>query len=378
MAHNIYINANGEASAAFAKDQKGLPWHQLGQMVENAMTWQDAMVLAHLDWTVEKKSLFMKNPVWTPESDPSVGKGFKVPNQFGIVRTDLAGKPESVLGIVGNSYEPTQNIEIGGWVDRVLESIDGAHYEAAGVLGRGERVWALARVPFNASIGADKHETYLLFLNAHDGSMSNTIMLTDVRVVCQNTLNMALSHSTKNAIKVRHTAGAKERLDQVTNDIQTGLKQDVESLKLKFDKLITRKVTKQSFADTMTKLFGEKWEESKNKSNQALEIAKLFKDNDKNAIPEQADTGMALVNAVTNYVDHARPSRVTSTSGYSTQKQARADSAWVGSGATLKQTALDTVLEVVEMPESSTNPNPSVQINAEKNKALENIMDLVG
>lgn len=87
---------------------------------------------------------------------------------------------------------------------------------------------------------------------------------------------------------------------------------------------------------------------------------------------------MALVNAVTNYVDHHRASRVTSTSGYSTQSQARADSAWVGSGATLKTSALETVLEVVEMPEVSTNPNPSVQMNAEKNKTLDNILDLVG
>ncbi len=376
MAHNLFTAKNGLVSAAYAIDEHGLPWHELGQMVNHAMTWKEAYELAQLDWTVEKRPLFFKNPLWKPGS--TVPKGYVFPNQFGIFRSDLTGK-ESALGIVGNTYEPTQNIEIGGWIDNVLEQIDGAHYEAAGVLGRGERVWALARVPFNASIGNDKHETFIMFMSAHDGTMSNTIMLTDVRVVCQNTLNFALSKGTKDAmIKVRHTKGAKEKLNKITTEIQTGLKQDINSLKEKFEKIITHKVTKELFAQTMTRIFGEKWEQSDKKSDKALEIAKLFNDNDDNAIPEQAGTGMALVNAVTNYVDHKRPSRVTSTSGYTTQEQARADSAWVGSGAQLKSNALETVLELIESPEeTSHNPNPTVQMK-EKNETLDKILDLVG
>jgi len=386
MAHDIYINEQGIASAAFATGAHGLPWHYLGQMVKGAMTWPQATELAYMNYLMSKEPLYMRNPLWSKEAEaeakrlglPVPAKGFKVPNQFGIVRNDLMGKPESVVGIVGNSYEITQIPEIGMWIDTIIENIDGAHYEAAGILGKGEKVWAVARIPFNINLGADEHHLFLLFISANDGSMSNKMVLTDVRPVCNNTITMALSTASKDAcISVRHTKSAKERLTKIANDLQTGIKQDVAGLRLKFEKLITRKVTKQSFADTMTKLFGEKWEESKQKSSQALEIAKLFKDNDKNAYPEQADSGYALVNAVTNYVDHARPSRVTSTSGYSTTQQARAHSAWVGSGAALKQSALDTVLEVVEMPESSTNPNPMIQTK-EKNESLDNIMDLIG
>ena len=372
MAHNLYIK-NGVTSAAYAVEKNGLPWHKLGQMVDHAMTWQEAYKLAQLDWTVEKRPLFFQNPAFNRD-DPLSKKGFKVPGQFVVCRNDIIG-PESALGIVGNTYVPTQNVEIGGWIDNILEQIDGANYEAAGVLGRGEKVWALARVPFNASIGNDKHETFIMFMSAHDGSMSNTIMLTDVRVVCQNTLNFALSKGTRDAmIKVRHTAKAQKKLLDITNDIQTGLKQDIESLKLKFEKLITRKVTKDSFAQTMTKIFGEKWEQAESKSTKALEIAKLFNDNDNNAIPEQAGTGMALLNAVTNYIDHHRTSRVTKNSGYTTMEQARADSAMVGAGSQLKTATLEYVLEAVEMEPVT---HPSVQVE-KKNESLNKILDMIG
>lgn len=380
MAHNLYKKENGIVSAAYATGKNGLPWHALGQMVENAMTWTEAYKLAQLDWTVNKQELFIKNTLWTPENGQA--KGYKVPNQFAITRDDVQG-PNSVIGVVGNTYEPTQNIEIGGWIDNVLEQIDGAHYEAAGVLGHGERVWALARVPFNASIGEDKHETYILFMSAHDGSMSNTIMLTDVRVVCQNTLNFALSRDAKDAmIKVRHTSGAKEKLNKITDDIQTGLKQDVDSLKAKFEKIIDWKINPLAISNVFTKVFGENWhvKEDSNKIQQKkiARVIELMQNNDNNAIPEQKGTGMGMLNAITNFVDHERPSRVTSSSGYSTMEQARADSSWVGSGAALKQSTLDLILEEVDAPETSNNPNPSVQMSDEKKETINNIMEIVG
>lgn len=374
MAHNLN-EKNGKISAVFATGKNGLPWHQLGQMVENAMTWQDAYKLAQLDWEVKKQDMFFKNELWVPGSDEP--KGWQVPNKFAICRSDIQGS-NSVIGTVGNTYEPTQNFEIGGWIDNVLEQIDGAHYEAAGALGKGERVWALARVPFDASIGEDKHQTFLLFMSSHDGSMSNTIMMTDVRVVCQNTLNFALSNNTNKAIiKVRHTKSAKEKLTKITEEIQTGLKQDVKSLKDKFEKILNWKTTPEGILNIFNKMFGEDWIASKKKQTKVAKIAKLFNSNDNNAIPEQASTGMAILNAVTNYVDHEKPSRVTSTSGYSTSEQARADSAMVGIGSLLKKDTLEYILTEVETSTTSTNPNPSIQMDVEKKGALDNIANMM-
>jgi len=375
MAHNLNVNENGLVSMACVTGLNGLPWHKLGQMVTNAMTWPEAMELAQLDWTVEKRQVFFQNPAW--KNDHTKEKGFKSPGDFVVCRNDIEGELSS-LGTVGATYEPTQNIEIGGWIDQVLEQIEGAHYEAAGALGKGERIWALARVPFNASIGADEHQTFILFMSAHNGTMSNTIMLTDVRVVCQNTLNFALSQGTKDAmIKVRHTVGAKERLNTISKNIQTGLKQDVETLKEKFHKILDWKVTNEGLSNVFDKIFGENWVTSKIQAKKMAMITDLMKDNDNNAIPEQKGTGMALLNAVTNFVDHERPSRVTANSGYATAEQARADSALVGTGASLKKDTLELILEEVNTSVQTHNPNPTVQINENKKIAVDNIMSLI-
>lgn len=372
--HNLNVT-NGKVSAAYATGKKGVPWHQLGQMVKDAMNWPQAMQLAQLDWEVEKRQGFFANPEF--KNDPTQPKGFKAPGHFYVCRNDVVGE-NSVLGTVGATYEPTQNIEIGGWIDQVMESIDGAHYEAAGALGKGERVWALARVPFNASIGKDEHQTFLLFMSAHDGSMSNTIMLTDVRVVCQNTLTYALNKGTKDAmIRVRHTIGAKDRLKNMTRNIQTGLKQDVTGLKEKFEKILNWKATPEGINNIFNKTFGEGWLEKKSMINKVSKVAELFNLNDNNAIPEQKGTGMAILNAMTNFVDHERPSRITASSGYSTAEQARADSALVGGGATLKRDALTYILEEVDCTPTPTNANPSVQVNTDQKDTLNNIAEMM-
>jgi hypothetical protein len=334
MAHNLYTK-DGVTSAAYATDLDGLPWHKLGQMVDGAMTWPEAVQLSKIGFTVKKVPLFIQNPLWTPGS--SVPKGFKVPDQFAVIRTDVNGE-ESILGIVGSQYEITQNVEIGGWIDKILGQIDGAHYEAVGVLGKGERVWAAARIPFDINLGNDQHQMYLVFTGSHNGSSSSTLFGTDTRVVCNNTLTFALSHATKElCLKVRHTKNAKERLDHISTELLVAKKRNIQSAKV-------------------------------------ARIAELFKDNDKNAFPEQANTGMALVNAITNHTDHERTTRITKSSGYANQEQARAASAMMGTGAQFKTEALDVVLEMVDAPQ--TNPNPSVQMN-KKSETVDRILDLV-
>jgi phage/plasmid-like protein (TIGR03299 family) len=374
MAHNLYTK-DGVTSAAYATDLDGLPWHKLGQMVDGAMTWPEAVQLSKIGFTVKKVPLFIQNPLWTPGS--SVPKGFKVPDQFAVIRTDVNGE-ESILGIVGSQYEITQNVEIGGWIDKILGQIDGAHYEAVGVLGKGERVWAAARIPFDINLGNDQHQMYLVFTGSHNGSSSSTLFGTDTRVVCNNTLTFALSHATKElCLKVRHTKNAKERLDHISTELHDSLKKDVMSMEDKFKRLIDKKVSPEMFVETMTKLFGEEWLVAKKRNIQSAKVARiaeLFKDNDKNAFPEQANTGMALVNAITNHTDHERTTRITKSSGYANQEQARAASAMMGTGAQFKTEALDVVLEMVDAPQ--TNPNPSVQMN-KKSETVDRILDLV-
>ena len=372
MADDIQYNKKtNRYNAAFALDEKGLPWHKLGQMVKGAMTWQEAMNKADLNWEVIKQPLYIKNPNYTKGIND---RGFSVPNHYAIYRTDKDNN-EGIIGIVGSKYTPIQNKYMFDFCDTLLENVDGAHYESAGILNTGSRIWVLARVPFDYGIGKDKHRTYLLFENSHDGSLSGTVRLTDVRVVCNNTLQFALRNGTSfsSVVKVKHTASAEKKLEQLKT-FWTGIKQNVQTLKKKLERLAEKKVDKKIFKNTMTKLFGEDWSDSTRKQNVALEIARIFDNNDNNAFPEQKGTGYNLLNAITDHTDHYRSTRVSSSSRY-TQEQARADSSLSGAGSTLKSKALEVILEECETPEKSSNPNPSIQIK--DNKAVERILDQV-
>ena len=118
-------------------------------------------------------------------------------------------------------------------------------------------------------------------------------------------------------------------------------------------------------------LFGVDWEDAARKQNNAVEIARIFQSNDNNAFPEQKGTAYSLLNAVTNYADHYRTSRIT-TDGYSEQ-QARAKSVLIGSGVTLKEQALESILQAVEMtPTKESLVTPFI-----KTKSISNIMTMI-
>ena len=90
-------------------------------------------------------------------------------------------------------------------IDALMKTADGAHYETAGVLGNGERVWALADLGLAAKVGDDVQKGYLLFSTGHDGSLAHSYRLCMTRVVCQNTLSAALGEKTKASLTIRHT-----------------------------------------------------------------------------------------------------------------------------------------------------------------------------
>jgi len=368
MSHNLELR-NGKYSLALTTGKNGLPWHNLGQYVENAMTWEEAMKLAQLDWSVSKQPLFLKNAKYDGNGG---AKGWQVPDKFAVVRDDKEGI-ESILGYVGGVYTPLQNKYMFDFVDGLLEAEKGAHYESAGVLGKGEVIWCLARVPAcDFSIGKDdKHETFLMFKSSHDGSISSTAMLTTVRVVCNNTLTSALSGAdfSKNAIKVKHTKSAENKLNEVKK-LWSGVRQNVETIKHKFDNLVQRKINKEGFSHVMGKLFGTDWQDSERKRNNALEIARIFDYNDDNRFPEQRGTAFALFNAVTNYVDHNRATRITDSNQQYTEVMARADSAFTGSGAAIKDKALDTICELASL-------SPAPVIVDSKNNTVNRIMDMM-
>ena len=143
------------------------------------------------------------------------------------MRTDT----EQVLGVVGKDYEVVQNVDAFSFFDAIVGG-DGIQYETAGALGKGERIFITAKLPGYIKVGNDDLiEKYLFLTTSHDGYGSILAAFTPVRIVCANTLNAALRNYS-NSIKIRHTANAKQRLEQAHKvmGIANNLTEQMESI----------------------------------------------------------------------------------------------------------------------------------------------------
>lgn len=217
---------------------KELPWHGLGTIVEKAKTPNEILELANMDYKVELAPLyasFIPNGAVTCEKDLITGeykgyyrsgnetipysikkKGELIKTNYATYRTDTL----DVLGVVGNRYEPVQNYVAIDFIFNVLNNQDIIHpkdiiIETAGVLGKGERIFVTAKLP-DFIIAKDLINNYILFTTTHDGSGSITACFTDIRVVCNNTLNMALRGCT-NKMTFKHTRNVNKRLNEGSN-----------------------------------------------------------------------------------------------------------------------------------------------------------------
>lgn len=351
MAHNIEFNAEKNTHSFVSNRQPA--WHGLGTIVENAMNWEEAMRLANLDFTVEKVQ--MKNPV----TDELV-------ESWGILRNDN----NAFLGTVGERYTPIQNKFLFSFIDEVIGQ-DGFHYETAGALGKGERVFVMANAGSYDVLGTgDTHNTYLLGVGSHDGTMAQTFKMTSTRVVCQNTLNIALSEK-GTAVRAKHTANGEAKLSNAVKLIQQTRATALNTQQI-MEELAQRKVKPQVIADTLSKLFNIKAVDSKIPTvtlNQVEQVRDLFESNDRDAFPEFRGTAYNLLNSLTEYADHYRNVR-----GGDDVDTQRAVSAMFGTGDKFKTQALELVLELTAGAER-TNQMRSYSFSESNGNLLDEILD---
>jgi len=170
------------------------PWHGLGVMVQEAPTSAEALTLAGLDWRV------VQSPIVTEDGIPI--NGFKA---------NLRETDDKVLGVVTDRYRVVQNSEAFAFTDSLLG--EGVTYETAGALQEGRRTWLLAKLPQRYIISGDEITPYLVFMNSHDGSGAIKVAMTPIRVVCQNTLNLALS-TAKRTWSMNHTGDIEGKLEE--------------------------------------------------------------------------------------------------------------------------------------------------------------------
>lgn len=191
MAHNIDMS-RGEPAFLAAKVGG---WHGLGRVVPELFDSKEGILGSGMDWDVTLEDLRVGDAV--------------LPRHKATVRSDT----KAVLGVVGNGYKPFQNVDVWAFADQIIGGAK-AVYDTAGVLDGGRKVWVLADLnsAFEARPG-DAVKPYMLISNSHDGSQNARVLLTTVRVVCQNTLSVAVS-SAANMLRIRHTGDIGSKVEE--------------------------------------------------------------------------------------------------------------------------------------------------------------------
>lgn len=191
------------------------PWHGLGVVLDNPPTVDEAIRLAGLDWTVRLEPIHATLPsvskegVWSYEVKKAPGNV--------VVRNDDG----TILGTVGNGFTPLQNRDALKWFQPWLDS-GKVQLETAGSLRGGKVVWALAKIVSDPIVvkGDDVVAKYVLISHGHDGRMAVSAGTTAIRVVCANTLSMALSRNDGGLFKISHTTNVVDRLAAVREAIE--------------------------------------------------------------------------------------------------------------------------------------------------------------
>ncbi len=214
-----------------------------------------------------------------------------------------------VLGVVTDRYRVIQNDEAFAFTDELLGA--GVKYETAGSLQGGRKVWLLAHMPHEYIISGERISPYLLFSNTHDGSGAIKVALTPIRVVCQNTLNLALAGA-KRSWSMIHTGDIKEKMQEAKNTLLLAEKY-MDELGKEFESLRMKKLTDKQVMEYIEILLpiedGSTPQQEKNMKRLREDMKiRYFDAPDLQGVGKNA---YRFVNAVSDFATHAEPLRRT-------------------------------------------------------------------
>lgn len=333
MAHDLMFK-NDEAAMMYVG---AVPWHGLGQRLSTPPTAAEGIKAAKLDWRVGKKPLYAM----------SEGTWYEIPDRYAVVREDLWGKENCpIFATVSESYVPLQNSEAFSFFDGLIDSKI-ATYETAGALGEGERVWVMAKLKENISIaGKDEIERYILLANGHNAATAVRIILTPVRVVCQNTLSWALERA-KTEFRVHHGPDMHRKLEAAGDQLNSLLSQ-YDVVAERFGQMVKRSMVNGDLQEYLDLVFPLPTQGNRSKRNYAALIVEverrkqgcteLFESGRGNAEPGIRGSLWAAYNGVTDWADH----RMRFRSSYQ-----RFNSIFFGEAGRIKTRALQNALHLI-------------------------------
>ena len=278
-----------EVETMFSVREK--PWHGLGEIVSDTLCSADAIKKAGLDWKV------VSTPMFTDS-------GMEIPNYKANIR-DIDNK---VLGVVSDRYQITQNRDAFDFTDSMIG--EGCKYETAGSLFGGKKIFLLAKTD-SVKILDDEVEPYMCFTNNHDGFGSIRCCLTPVRVVCNNTLNLALSKA-KRIWSTNHVGDLSSKLEEAKYTL--GMANSyMEELAKEADILAHTKVTEDEVAKILNEMFPVSSEDSDRRKRNIEEVKNnfyvcMFAPD----ILKFKGTAWQAINAMSDFATHTTPKRATS------------------------------------------------------------------
>jgi len=303
------------------------PWHGLGAELSSCEPIEVWAQQAGMDWKICETPVCFSS---LTQADSGTMHQF-LENKV-LYRSDT----KAALSVVGQRYKVVQPSEILEFY-RDLTEQSGFELETAGVLRGGRKIWALARTGQSTAIkGGDISNGYVLLATACDGTLATTAQFTSVRVVCNNTLAVALGGREK-AIKVPHRTD----FDPVAVKRQLGISVSAwDRFMYTMKGLSERKVSDADASRFLRQVFSDESKEIPVFNERAAAATKLLFDGAGRGAEMQSakSTAFGLLNSVTEFVDHMRRARGA---------DFRLESAWFGQGALLKQKALEQSLAMI-------------------------------
>lgn len=268
------------------------PWHGLGTMVAEAPNSKDALRLAGLNWKV------LQEPVYTENEE--LIQGYKA---------NVRDTDRKVLGVVTDRYKVIQNEEAFAFTDTLLGK--GVRYETAGSLQEGRRVWMLARLPREFIIGGERISPYMVFSNTHDGSGAVKTALTPIRVVCNNTLNLAL-RTAKRSWSMIHTGDISGKIEEAKNTLLLA-DEYMTALGQEFEDLRKIKLSEKQVLDYIKILLPmeENYSLLQKRGVEKLRADMKMRYFDAPDLKDVGNNGYRFVNAVSDFATHSTPRRKT-------------------------------------------------------------------
>lgn len=304
-----------------------VPWHGLGKRLERGLTVEQLVKECELDWQVETAPLITDDE-----------RRIKIQNH----RCTRRVHDGRVLGIVRKGFVPIQNMRSFSVFNEVIGGQ--ATIETGGSLEGGAKIWALAKLPGVIDVAGtgDEVEKYVLLSNAHDGTRPMQMLFTAVRVVCSNTLSLAIrdkkSKSTPH-VSIRHNKSAEIHLDDAKRYMAAAVKY-YERFGDFTGFLARKQLRGQQVKNIVAKVFPPNKQEivTPKIAEHRVSVETLFVEG--KGHEQIAGSAWALINAFAEYADHGL-------AGKKKTNDARANSIWFGGARGLKQRATNVVLSAV-------------------------------